>query len=134
MNFKNISFLLMLLSVSFFSCSNSVENSITFENNALGDMLVNFRGSKVDVPSGSSVTLSDIDKGEFQYETIYELPPGTTGSSLEGEGAGTFIMKAGTKVLVIYTSTFLSGTYTVYVSVTSSDDQTEDEDPNPIGP
>jgi hypothetical protein len=88
----------------------------------------------VEVPNGSTVTLKEIDRGEFEYETIYEIPAGTTGSSVEGEGAGTIVMDAGIKVLVIYTSTFIEGEYTLYVSVTTSADQTVEEDPNPIGP
>ena len=43
-------------------------------------------------------------------------------------------MDAGIKVLFIYTSTFIENAYTLYVSVTTSDDQTVVEDPNPIGP
>jgi hypothetical protein len=125
---------LILLSVGFLSCSDSVNNSITFQNLASNDVYVNFRGSKVDVPSGSTVTLKDIDKGEFQYDTIYEIPDGATSSSVEGEGTGTIIMDAGTKVLVIYTSTFIEDAYTLFISITTSEDQTEGILPNPIGP
>jgi hypothetical protein len=124
----------VLLAFILLNCSEGVDNSITFQNMASGDVFVNFRGSKVDVPSGSTVVLEDIDRGEFQYETIYQIPSGTTNSSVEGEGAGTIIMDAGINVLVIYTSTFVDGTYTLYVSVTTSEDQTVEEDPNPIGP
>ena len=131
---KSIFSFLILLSVVFLSCSDSVNNSVTFQNLASNNVYVNFRGSKVDVPSGSIVTLKDIDKGEFQYETIYEIPAGATGSSVEGEGAGTIIMDAGTKVLVIYTSTFIDSEYTLFVSITTSEDQTEGILPNPIGP
>lgn len=134
MNTKVIFSLLIFLSISFLSCSDSVNNSITFQNLASNDVYVNFRGSKVDVPSGSTVTLKDIDKGEFQYDTIYEIPDGATSSSVEGEGTGTIIMDAGTKVLVLYTSTFIESAYTLFISVTTSEDQTEGILPNPIGP
>lgn len=130
MNTKIIFSFLILLSVGFLSCSDTVDNSITFQNMASNNVYVNFRGSRVEVPNGSTVTLKEIDKGEFEYETIYEIPAGTTGSSVEGEGAGTIIMDAGIKVLVLYTSTFIEGEYTLYVSVTTSADQTVD----PIGP
>ena len=43
-------------------------------------------------------------------------------------------MDAGTKVLVIYTSTFIDSEYTLFVSITTSEDQTEGILPNPIGP
>jgi len=134
MNTKVIFSLLILLSVTFLSCSDSVNNSVTFQNLASNNVYVNFRGSKVDVPSGSTVTLKDIDKGEFQYETIYEIPAGATSSSVEGEGTGTIIMDAGTKVLVLYTSTFVESAYTLFISITTSEDQTEGILPNPIGP
>ena len=134
MNTKIIFFFLIVLSVGFISCSDTVNNSVTFQNLASNDVYVNFRGSRVEVPSGSTVTLKEIDRGEFQYETIYEIPAGTTSSSVEGEGAGTIIMDAGIKVLVIYTSTFIENAYTLYVSVTTSADQTVVVDPNPIGP
>lgn len=134
MNTKIIFFFLIVLSLGFLSCSDTVDNSVTFQNLASNDVYVNFRGSRVEVPSGATVTLTEIDKGEFQYETIYEIPTGTTSSSVEGEGAGTIIMDAGIKVLVIYTSTFIENAYTLYVSVTTSADQTVVVDPNPIGP
>lgn len=127
-------FSFVLLAFILVNCSDGALNSITFKNMASNDVFVNFRGSQVDVPSGTSTVLEDIDRGEFEYETIYEIPAGTTSSSVEGEGAGTIIMNAGTDVLVIYTSTFIDGTYTLYVSVTTSEDQTVEEDPNPIGP
>ena len=134
MNTRILISLVIVLSIGFFSCSDTVDNSITFQNLASKDVYVNFRGSRVEVPNGSTVTLKEIDRGEFEYETIYEIPAGTTGSSVEGEGAGTIIMDAGIKVLVIYTSTFIEGEYTLYVSVTTSADQTVEVDPNPIGP
>jgi hypothetical protein len=134
MNTKVIFSLLIFLSVAFLSCSDSVNNSITFQNLARNDVHVNFRGSRVDVPNGSIVTLKEIDKGEFQYETIYDIPTGATSSSVEGAGAGTFIMDAGTKILVIYTSTFIDSAYTLYISITTSEDQTVGVLPNPIGP
>ena len=134
MNTKIIFFFLIVLSVGFISCSDTVDNSVTFQNLASNDVYVNFRGSRVEVPSGATVTLKEIDRGEFQYETIYEIPAGTTSSSVEGEGAGTVIMDAGIKVLVIYTSTFIENAYTLYVSVTTSADQTVVVNPNPIVP
>ena len=100
------------------------------------DTIIDFNGCSVwqqDHLVLSDVTFK-IDKGEFEYETIYEIPAGTTSSSVEGEGAGTIIMDAGIKVLFIYTSTFIENAYTLYVSVTTSEDQTVVEDPNPVGP
>jgi len=128
-----IYFSLVILSVTLLSCSDGVDNSISFQNMASNDVFVNFRGSKIDVPNGSTVILKEIDKGEYEYETIYEIPAGTTSSSAEGDASGTFVIDAGTNILVIYSSTFIEGTYTIFASVTTSDDQTVREI-NPLGP
>jgi hypothetical protein len=118
------------------SCSDGPINKISLQNIADGDVYLNFRGSQTLVPSGSTIELQDIDKGEYEYETVYEVPLGATGFSAEGEMSGSFILGAGTKVLVIYSSVFdEEGNYTIYASVTTSDDQSEEGIlPDPIGP
>jgi hypothetical protein len=129
------SFLLLILSLTLVNCSDGPINKITFQNNAGGAVKVSFRGQTIDVPSGQVAELKDIDKGEFEYETVYEIPLGASSNSAEGEMSGTFVLKAGTKILVIYSSVLSEeGAYTIYASVTTSDDLTEGEDPNPIGP
>jgi hypothetical protein len=131
-----ISFLLIILSLTILSCSDGPINKITLQNIADGDVYLNFRGTQTLVPSGSTIELQDIDNGEYEYETIYEIPVGATAFSAEGEMSGSFILKAGTNVLVIYSSVFdEEGTYTIYASVTTSDDQSEEGIlPDPIGP
>ncbi len=129
------SFLLIILSLTLVNCSDGPINNITFQNKAAGDVIVSFRGETIDVSSGQVAELKDIDKGEFEYETTYNLPSNATSSSAEGEMSGTFVLKAGTKILVIYSSVLSAeGVYTIYASVTTSDDLTEGEDPNPVGP
>ena len=131
-----ISFLLISLSLTLLSCSDGPINKITLQNTADGDVYFNFRGTQTLVPSGSTIELQDIDKGEYEYETVYEIPVGATAFSAEGEMSGSFILGAGTKILVIYSSVFdQEGNYTIYASVTSSDNMSEDGIlPNPIGP
>lgn len=128
-----IYFSLILLSVTMLNCSDSVDNGVTFQNLAAADVIVNFRASLVDVPSGETVELTEVFKGEYEYETIYEIPSGVNTASADGEMSGTFKIKAGTKILVVYTSTFSDSGYTIYASVTSSDD-INDVETNPIGP
>ena len=122
--------ILLLMSVS---CSDDPINSITFQNNAAGDVMVNFRGEIIEVPSGQVVQLTDVDKGEFEYETIYSIPAGATSAAAEGEMSGTFELIAGAKILVVYTSVLAEGSYTIYASVTSSVDVNWEER-NPINP
>jgi len=128
-----ISISLIILLLTLVSCSNGDANSITFQNNAAGDVMVNFRGESIAVPSGEVVQLTNVDKGEFEYETIYSIPAGATSATAEGDMSGTFELIAGAKILVIYTSVLAEGSYTIYASVTSSVDVNWEER-NPINP
>ena len=133
---KVIYIALVILSISLLSCSDEPINKITVQNNAAGDVYLNFRGTQVTVLSGQSVVLEDIDKGEYEYETIYSLPAGATSSSTDGDMAGTFTLRAGTKIMVIYSSIFeQGGSYKISVSITNSDNLSEEGIlPDPIGP
>lgn len=131
---RHILVLLILVSLTLVNCSDEAINGIAFQNKAEGDVVVNFRGESVDVPSGQVIQLTDIDKGEFEYETVYNIPAGATGAAAEGEMSGTFSLGAGTKILVVYSSVFVEGTYTIYASVTTSEDQSEDWWDNIINP
>jgi len=128
-----ISISLIILLLTLVSCSDDPINSITFQNNAAGDVMVNFRGEIIEVPSGQIIQLTDVDKGEFEYETIYSIPAGATSAAAEGEMSGTFELIAGAKILVVYTSVLAEGSYTIYASVTSSVDVNWEER-NPINP
>jgi hypothetical protein len=131
---KVIYLMLILLSLSLLSCSDDPINTITIQNMASGDVILNFKASEVDVPNGATVKLTNIEQGEYEYETIYEIPASATSSQASGEMAGTFIMNAGTKYLVIYTSVFKDGVYSISASVTSSDDLSPDGGLiNPLG-
>jgi hypothetical protein len=131
---KTFYLLLVILSVSLLSCSDEPINKITIQNLAGGDVYLSFRGSKIEVLSQSTVVLQEILKGEYEYETIFSIPFGATDFGSEGEMSGTFTLNAGTKILVIYTSVLQQGKYTIYASVTTSDDLSEGILPNPIGP
>jgi len=129
-----ISILLIALSLTLISCSDGAINNITFQNKAAGDVIVSFRGESVDVPSGQIIELKDIEKGEFEYETVYSIPAGATSAAAEGDMSGTFELRAGTKILVVYTSVIAEGSYTIYASVTSSEDVNYEGEIDPIGP
>ena len=132
---KAIYFFLIVISVSLLSCSDDTINTITFTNLAAGDVAVSFRGTVTDVPVGATAELTNILLGEYEYETIFALPAGTTTYDAGEELAGTFVLNAGTKILVIYTSIIETGNYSISASVTSSDNLSDNWIlPNPLGP
>jgi hypothetical protein len=135
MKHKVTCLLLVILLVSLSGCSEDPINKIIIQNSAAGDISLNFKGSIVDVPSGSTVELKDIDHGEYEYETIFSIPVGATDFESDGEMSGTFILGAGTNILVVYTSVFdQEGKYSIYASVTTSDNLNADWWENIINP
>jgi len=125
---------LILLSVGLLSCSDNPINTITITNSAAASISVNFRGTLTDVPVGATVELTDILDGEYEYETIFSLPPGATDYVAGEQLAGTFDMQAGTKVLVVYVGFVdADGKYNIDASITSSNDLSEGLG-NPIEP
>ena len=132
---KVIYFALLILSIGLLSCSDDPINSVTITNNADLGVQLNFRGNLTDViPSGETVVLTDILQGEYEYETIFEVPANVTYDASES-CAGTFILNAGTKILVVYVSVFDGSNYSISASITTSDNLSVDGIlPNPIGP
>jgi hypothetical protein len=132
---KAIYFVIIIISVGLLSCSDGPINSITFTNLASNNVSVNFKGSITDVAAGATVQLTDILKGEYEYETIFEIPSGATSFDASESCAGTFVLSAGTDILVVYTSVFQDGKYSLSASITSSESLSEDTIlPNPISP
>ncbi len=125
----------LAISMSFLSgCSDTVGTKITFQNFASNKIFVNFRASLITVDAGESVDITDTQKGTYEYETTYQLPPGTTSSEAVGEVSGEIELSAGTRVLIVYGSTFVDGTYTINATKTTSDDISVDDGIDPIGP
>jgi len=134
---KKILILFVLTSlcvITFISCSTTVNNGITIKNLASGDIHLNFRAKLTTVRAGEEVTLSGIPKGSFEYNTTYELPAGITSHTAEEGVSGQLTIKAGTKILFVYSSTIIEGVYNLFVTKTSSDDLSDEGDPNPVGP
>jgi len=118
-----ILFTLVVISIiSFTSCEPFIVNKVVVKNRALADVQLNIRGQSYDIPAGQTKVINDIKKGTFEYETIYTVPDGATDFSAEGEVSGTMVFYAGTEFSLIYTSTFVENSYTLYGSLTSSDD------------
>ncbi len=55
-------------------------------------------------------------------------------SEAEGDVAGDLNIKAGTKILIVYSSIIVDGVYKLSATKTSSDDLDDTGDPNPVGP
>lgn len=123
--FAFFSFVLMC----FAGCSSSANNSIVFNNTTDGNIYINFRGSLINVPSGQNSVIKEIPKGTYNYATTFAVPAGTTSSSSQGNLNGTLKIQAGTKILFLYSSTFSNGAYTVYVTMSNSDDQSATTNP-----
>jgi hypothetical protein len=97
-----------------------------------GSVLVNFRGEAINVPAGQTVVLKAVPRGTFTYSSTFSIPAGASNAVTQGAVSGEVVFKAGTKVLIIYSSTLIDGTYTLYATISSTDDLTEDD--NPTGP
>jgi len=121
-----------LTAMSFISCDSKVDNSITFRNSSSSDAKINFRAKEYDVASGTELILKELPKGIYPYETLFTIPQGFTSPSIEGQVAGDFTLRAGTNYLMLFTSGYTDSTdYTIYVSLTTSDDQTPPETTGP---
>ncbi|MHB1685898.1 MAG: hypothetical protein ACYCVH_00740 [Ignavibacteriaceae bacterium] len=121
----NYFLIFLLLPVFLSSCSNSVNNSITFQNLASGDVYINFRGGLITVPAGQTSSIKEIPSGIYSYSTTYSVPAGATSSSSQGNLMGTLNIKAGTKILFVYSSTLQTGVYTISITISNSDDQSK---------
>ncbi len=125
----------LAISLSFLSgCSETVGTKVTLQNFASNKVFVNFRASLITVDAGKSVDITDTPKGTYEYETTYQLPPGTISSEAIGEVSGEIELSAGTRVLIVYGSTFVDGVYTINATKTTSDDLSGGGIIDPIGP
>ena len=116
-------FTLVVISIiSFTGCEPFIENKITVQNQAAGDVQFIIAGKTYDVSANSSLVLPDFKKGTFVYETVYQVPFGITDASAEGDVAGNMVLNSGTEILLKYTSIVDSSKYTIYGVLSSSDD------------
>jgi len=107
--------------MSLWGCSN--DNKLTIQNMAQCPIYINFLGTVDSVFSGESYPVNNIPNGTYQYSTTYAIPNNVTSSSVSGDAAsGQLIFeKNNTKVLLLYSSTTLTGVYTLSATQSSSD-------------
>jgi hypothetical protein len=122
---------LFLFALILTNCNSDINNKFTIKNYAAGQVSINFRGDLYPVNPGATFSITDIPKGTYTYATTYALPIGTTGSSAEGDVTGSVVFVASTRILVVYSSTFKDSTYTLYATISNSDDQTADTGTTP---
>lgn len=116
-------FILAVISiVSLNGCEPFIENKITVQNQAAGDVRFVIAGKTYDVASNSSLVLPDFKKGTFAYSTVYKIPVGFTDATEEGDLAGNMVLNAGTEILLQYISNAADSSYTIIGILTSSDD------------
>jgi len=127
MKYTILPFLLLVL--LFAGCDSKVNNQIEFKNLAAAVIHVNFRGQDITVESGEYAIIKEIQRGTYKYKTTYGIPSGAISSTEKGDVSGTIVIKAGTSILVLYSSTLVNGAYTISATISSSDDET-----NPINP
>ena len=129
-----ILFAIISLSViTLVSCSNTAGNKLTFNNLASNAVYVNFRAELIPVAPGEEVSLIDVDLGTYAYETTFELPAGAVSGQAEGDVSGELELRAGTNILIVYSSSILNDVYILSATMTTSDDLSDD-DIDPIGP
>lgn len=122
-------FLFSLIILSFQGCKTTVDNRLSFNNLSTTDLIINFRGQVIKAAIGQRVDIRGISKGTYTYATDFSIPVGATSKAINGDVSGTVKIKAGTKILIIYTSTLLNGIFTLSATLSSSDDQS-----NPTSP
>jgi hypothetical protein len=116
-------FTLVVISIiSFTGCEPFIENKITVQNQADGDVRFVLAGKTYDVASNTSLVLPDFKKGTFAYSTVYRIPVGFTDATEEGDLAGNMVLNAGTEILLQYISNTSDSSYTIIGILTSSDD------------
>ena len=129
---------LLAISMSFLTgCDNSAINSLTIKNGASYKVYLNFRGSLISVePGNGTIEIKDVKEGRYTYETTFEYPSTATTVKTEGAVSGEVDLKAGTKILIFYSSSESSDrtVYTLNATISSSDDISGGGEDNPLLP
>ncbi|PIW68943.1 MAG: hypothetical protein COW08_09875 [Ignavibacteriales bacterium CG12_big_fil_rev_8_21_14_0_65_30_8] len=118
-----------ILVISSQGCKTKVDNRVTFNNLSTTDLIINFRGEAITVSVGQKADITEIQQGTYSYATSFNLPIGATSSTTFGDVTGSVLIKADTKVNVIYTSTIKDGIFTLSATLTTSEDQSTPTSP-----
>lgn len=127
-----ITFSLIIMTI-LSGCSDTVNNTFTFKNFATNKVFVNFRAKSIEVDPGETIVLSNIDRGKYLYETTFEVPANAISYTAEGAVSGDVTLSAGTKILIIYTSTLVDDAYTLSATISTSEAISSGDD-DPLSP
>lgn len=108
--------ILFLAGLILASCSNKLDNSVTITNNASENIYLNFLGKVFTLKPTKTLTITEISKGSYDYQTAYDIPTAAKGSSEMGAVNGTILMYPQRKATLFYTSQLIGeGEETSYV-------------------
>jgi hypothetical protein len=123
------SVLFVLPLLTFTSCESEVASQITIKNIADARVMVNFRANLYEISPDRTRVLKDIPQGTYQFNTTFELPAAAMIGSEGNELSGNLEIQPGTRITILYSSTFIEGEYTLYANITTSANQSPDDDP-----
>ncbi|MCE1187676.1 MAG: hypothetical protein LWX56_00930 [Ignavibacteria bacterium] len=134
MKHKYISHILLILiglvfAVANINCSAALDNSVVINNAAAATIYLNIFGKNIAVKPSETVTIRQVPKGTYSYETMYEKPPIAEKAESQGKTTGTVIMGPGTRIQFFFASRLdvivqngvSQTTYIVSVTISSSD-------------
>lgn len=116
-------------------CGGTLNNSVTVKNSATNNVYLNIFGKLLTLTPGQTQVIKNVQKGDYAYETSFDVPSGVTGSSAEGSANGTLSMGPATKVTIFYTSRLQTqqggggaggqqSNYILIITISSSDKST----------
>ncbi|MCC6550726.1 MAG: hypothetical protein IT279_11715 [Ignavibacteriaceae bacterium] len=121
-------------------CGGTFNNSVTVKNSATNNVYLNIFGKLLTLTPGQTQVIKNVQKGDYAYETSFDVPSGVSGSSAEGSANGLLSIGPSTKVTIFYTSRLqtqqgggASGGQANYILIVtiSSSDKSEGESTSP---
>ncbi|GMU87753.1 MAG: hypothetical protein AMXMBFR48_29940 [Ignavibacteriales bacterium] len=96
--------LALVISLFLQGCGGTLTNSVTVKNTATSNVYLNIFGKLLTIAPGQTQIIKNVQKGEYNYETSFDVPSGVAGSSSEGSANGSLSMGPSTKVTIFYSS------------------------------
>ncbi len=94
----------VILILSSGGCGGELTNSVTVKNTATNNVYLNAFGRVLTITPGQTQIVRNVQKGDYTYETSYDIPSGVTGTSAEGAISGSMTLGPSTKITIYYSS------------------------------